>query len=146
MAKLSPGKQAAEKPSRMALIVHPDVGVISSLQAALAEKGYVVISARDLPMALLAITQHYFHVAIVASRLGEAGDGWPFAGVVHMVFPNALINVISPSEPDVLALQSAINYGVREIYRESIPAPEIVEAIVRELEGAPSDRKRSRIQ
>jgi DNA-binding NtrC family response regulator len=119
----------------MALVVHSDLAMLSNYQAALTEKGFVTIVARDLPTALLAITQHYFDVAIVSTRLVEGGDGWPLAGVLHLVFPHAYVAVVSPDEPDVLALQSAINYGVREIYETSRPAPEIVDAILAELQG-----------
>jgi DNA-binding NtrC family response regulator len=126
--KASSGK--APQAQKLALVVHPDVGVLSSYQAALRAKGYVSILARDLATALLAITQHYFDVAMVSTRLQELGDGWPLAGVLHMVFPHAFVAVISPTEPDVLSLQAAINYGVREIYREALPAPEVVDAIV----------------
>ena len=127
-------KPKLAKPSRMALVVHSDVGTLSSYQAALTEKGFVTIVARDLPTALLAMTQHYFDLAIVATRLVEGGDGWPLAGVLHLVFPHAYVAVVSPDEPDVLALQSAINHGVREIYQTSRPAPEVVDAILTELQ------------
>ena len=122
------------QPPKMALVVHPDMGKLSSYQAALTEKGFVSIVARDLPTALLAITQHYFEVAIVSSRLGEGGDGWPLAGVLHLVFPKAFVAVVSPDEPDVLALQSAINYGVREIYHVSISPAEVIGSIVLQLD------------
>jgi hypothetical protein len=100
--------------------------------------------ARDLATALLAMTQHYFEIALVSARLQEMGDGWPLAGVLHMVFPNAFVAVMSPTEPDVLSLQSAINYGVREIYREAMPAPEVVDAIVSGTEKP--EGKRVRVQ
>lgn len=118
----------------MALIVHSDLSVLSNFQSALSEKGYVTIVARDLPTALLAITQHYFEIAIVSSRMEEGGDGWPLAGVLHLVFPRAFVAVISPTEPDVLTLQAAINHGVREVYQQSTPSPEIVGAILTEME------------
>lgn len=115
---------------RMALVVHADVGTLSSLQSALSANGFTTIVARDLPTALLAITHHHFEVAIVSSQTAEGGDGWPLAGVLHMVFPRAFVCVIAPTEPDVLTLQAAINYGVREVYQQSTPAPEIVHAIM----------------
>jgi DNA-binding NtrC family response regulator len=132
----------------MALIVHSDMGVLSGFQSALSEKGYVTIVARDLPTALLAITQHYFEIAIVCTRLEEGGDGWPLAGVLHLVFPRAFVAVISPTEPDVLTLQSAINYGAREIYQQSTPSAEVVGAIVAQLESASASRspRKSRVQ
>jgi DNA-binding NtrC family response regulator len=119
----------------MALIVHPDMGILSSFQAALGEKDYVSIVARDLPTALLAITQHYFEIAIVSSHLGEGGDGWPLAGVLHLVFPSAFVAVIEPNEPDVLTLQAAINYGVREIFQQSAQPRDVVTSLLAQIEG-----------
>ena len=134
---MTPKPLTAQAP-RMALVVHPDMGKLSSYQAALTDKGFLAIVARDLPTALLAMTQHYFEVAIVSSRLGEGGDGWPLAGVLHLVFPKAFVAVITPEEPDVLTLQSAINYGVREIYHVASPAAEVIRAILLQLQGASS--------
>jgi DNA-binding NtrC family response regulator len=147
VAKPTTEKINTQKAARMALVVHPDMGVLSSFQSALSDKGYVTIVARDLPMALLAITQHYFQVAIVSSRLEEGGDGWPLAGVLHLVFPNAFVAVVSSTDPDVLALQSAINYGIREIYPASKTAPEVVGAIVGQLETkSEAQGRRARVQ
>jgi ActR/RegA family two-component response regulator len=128
-------KAAAGKPPRMALLVDADKVVISSLQGALLERGFLTIVARDLPQALSAMTEHYFEIAIVNSQLAKGGDGWPLAGVLHLVFPKAFVCVISPTEPDVLALQAAINYGVKEIYQQSSPALEVVSSIFRQLDG-----------
>ncbi|MEP6643294.1 MAG: hypothetical protein ABJA69_02265 [Acidobacteriaceae bacterium] len=129
-------KTTSGKMPRMALLVHVDMGILSSLQSALAERGFTTIVARDLPTALLAITQHHFDVAIVSSQLLEAGDGWPLAGVLHLVFPKAVVSVMAPSEPDVLTLQAAINYGVREVYEQAKPAKEVVGSIVATLENS----------
>jgi len=118
----------------MALVVHPDLGVVSALQSALAQKGFTAIIARDLPTALLAITQHYLEIAVVASHLQENGDGWPLAGVLHLVFPRAYVAVIDRVEPDILTLQAAINYGVREIYQQSTPAQDLVSSILATFE------------
>ncbi|HZQ67494.1 MAG TPA: hypothetical protein VFA68_03155 [Terriglobales bacterium] len=128
---------------RMALIVHSDMGVLSSFQSALSEKGFVTIVARDLATALLAITHHYFDVAIVSSRLAEGGDGWPLAGVLHLVFPSAFVGVLSPTEPDVLTLQSAINYGVREVFLQSHPPQEVVGTVLAHMDG-PTEKGRSK--
>lgn len=122
----------------MALVVHPDMAIVSGLQAALSNKGFTTVVARDLPTALLSITQHYFEVAVVASQLQENGDGWPLAGVLHLVFPRAFVGVIDRVEPDILTLQSAINYGVREIYQQSTPAQDVVNSILARVEQ--SDR------
>ena len=122
----------------MALIVHPDMALVSGLQSALTNKGFTAIVARDLPTALLSITQHYFEIAVVASTLQENGDGWPLAGVLHLVFPRAFVAVLDRTEPDILTLQSAINYGVREIYQQSTPTQDLVNSIVAQLEDSRS--------
>ncbi len=142
MAK-TPSPKVTQSP-RMALIVHSDLGVLSNLQSTLSENGFTAIVARDLPTALLAITHHYFDVAIVASQLKEGGDGWPLAGVLHLVFPRAFVSVLAPSDGDVLTLQSAINYGVREVYRESSPAQEVVRNILAAVD--PSRNENTRVQ
>jgi len=129
----------------MALVVHPEMGVLSGFQSALTEQGFVTIIARELATALLAITQHYFDVALVSSALVEGGDGWPLAGVLHLVFPQAFVAVVSPTEPDVLTLQAAINYGVREIFDQTKPASQVVNSIVAQLKPAQSAGK-SKVQ
>jgi ActR/RegA family two-component response regulator len=105
----------ALKTMKTALIVHADMSVLSAFQSSFVSKGYVAILARDLPTALLAITQHFFDVAVISSRLAEGGDGWPLAGVVHLVFPKAFVGVLTP-ETNVLTLQAAINNGVTQIF------------------------------
>ena len=65
--------------------------------------------------ALLALTQHFFDVAVISSRLAEGGDGWPLAGVLHLIFPKAFVGVLTP-ETSVLTLQAAINNGVTQIF------------------------------
>jgi DNA-binding NtrC family response regulator len=131
---------------RLALVVHSDIAALSKFQAALARKDFKTIVARDVPTALLAITQHHFHVAVVSSQLGEGGDGWPLAGVLHLVFPRAFVAVISPTEPDVLTLQAAINYGAREVYQQSKPVQEIVDAIAAQLATPSATADKSSVQ
>lgn len=121
---------------KTALVVASDLEALTAFQAALTGNGYVVILARDLPTALLAITQHYFDLAIVSSRLGEGGDGWPLAGVLHLVFPRAFVAVLTPGEPDVVTFQAAINNGVSEIYDQSRRPVDIVGAIAAQALGA----------
>lgn len=108
----------ALKTTKTALIVHADMSVLSAFQSSFVSKGYVAILARDLPTALLAITQHFFDVAVISSRLAEGGDGWPLAGVVHLIFPKAFVGVLTP-ETNVLTLQAAINNGVTQIFDTS---------------------------
>jgi DNA-binding NtrC family response regulator len=130
----------------MALIVAPNLETLTAFQTALTNSGYVAILARDLPTALLAITQHYFDMAIVSSRLGEGGDGWPLAGVLHLVFPRAFIAVLTPGEPDVITFQSAINNGVTEIYDQSSRPAEIVTAILSRSAGNGPASSNTRVQ
>ena len=84
------------KTTKTALIVHADMSVLAAFQSSFVSKGYLAILARDLPTALLALTQHFFDVAVISSRLGEGGDGWPLAGVVHLIFPKAFVAVLAP--------------------------------------------------
>jgi ActR/RegA family two-component response regulator len=131
-------KKRAPNAGRAALVVHYDMETIAGFQRACNENGYVTIVARDLPTALLAITQHYFDVAIVSSRLAEGGDGWPLAGVLHLVFPKAFVAVLTAGEPDVLTFRSAINNGVTEIYQDQKDPRDIVQAISASFSGTSS--------
>jgi len=115
-----------------ALIVHGDLGVMTGLQDALSNSGLSVITARDLPTALLAVTQHYFDLVLVSSRVNEEGDGWPLAGVMHMVFPNSYIAVIAPDK-NVVSLQAAVNYGANQVFEFTSSPLEIVGAILRRM-------------
>jgi ActR/RegA family two-component response regulator len=115
------------KTTKTALIVHSDMSVLSAFQSSFVSKGYVAILARDLPTALLALTQHFFDVAVISSKLGEGGDGWPLAGVVHLIFPKAFVGVLTP-ETNVLTLQAAINNGVTQIFDASSNPEHVVTA------------------
>ncbi len=119
------------KPAKMALVVHADMGVLSAFQISLVSCGYVVILARDLPTALLATTQHFFDLAIISSLLAEGGDGWPLAGVLHLVFPQAFVGVLTP-ETSVLTLQSAINNGVTQLFDAASQPSDVVSAVLRD--------------
>ena len=121
---------------RLALIVHGDMSVIAGLQSVLTQNGITTIVARDLPTTLLAMTQHYFDVAVVSSRISEEGDGWPVGGVFRLVFPKAFVVVMAP-ETDVLTLKAAINNGVDEIFDKEKSPEEIGQAIVTHLSGLP---------
>jgi DNA-binding NtrC family response regulator len=108
-------KRSRFESRRMALLVHPDVGTLTVLQTILGQNQIIPIVARDLPTALLAVTQHYFDLAVVNSRIREEGDGWPLAAVLRMVFPKSLLAVLTP-DTDVLTMRSAINSGIDEVY------------------------------
>src|SRR3954467_13375209 len=94
---------------------------VSSLQNAFVQNGITAIVARDLPTALLAITQHYFHVAVVSSRISEEGDGWSLGGVIRLVFPKSFALMIAPGT-DLITLKTAIHHGVDEVLDQG-PAP-----------------------
>ena len=53
---------------KMALVVHPDLTMLSKYQALLTGVEFSTVVARDIPTALLAITQHYFEVAIISAQ------------------------------------------------------------------------------
>lgn len=130
------GIKKASKSSRIALVVHPNLERLTSFQSVLTTNDFVAIIARDLPTALLAITQHRLDVAIVSSRVQEDGDGWALAGVIHLACPEAFVCVTSPTDPDIFILQSAINNGAREVYLEANPASDVVKSILSHLDPA----------
>src|SRR3954453_11386020 len=125
------------KTTKTALIVHADMSVLSAFQSSFVSKGYVAILARDLPTALLAVTQHFFDVAVISSRLAEGGDGWPLAGVVHLIFPKAFVGVLTP-ETNVLTLQAAINNGVTQIFDAASNPDHVVNTSLSSLPTSPS--------
>ena len=106
-------------------------------QSALKAAGFTVVIARDLAAALLAMTDHCLELAIVLEDLKESGDGWPLAAVLRMGFPEATVCVLTPSEPDVLTIQSAINYGVPHTYELSLPPLEVITSLL-ELRNSPA--------
>lgn len=128
--------------TKFALVVHPELSVLSQYQTLLSKNGLTTVVARDLPTALLAITQHYFDVSIVSSQLSEAGDGWPLAGVLHLVFPGSYIGVLVPGA-DLLTLQSAINSGVQDVYELTQSPKSVVSAVVAAAKLAESKRPSS---
>lgn len=132
---------------KMALVVHPDLTMLSRYQTLLTKAQFSTVVARDIPTALLAITQHYFEVAIISSQLGESGDGWPLAGVFHLVFPKSFVSVIVPGA-DLQNLQTAINNGVQEIFEEERTPETVVSAVLAAAvtSSAEKSQRRSRLQ
>ena len=135
-------KLSADLAGKLALIVHADMTVIAGLQNVFSQSGITTIVARDLPTALLAMTHHYFDVAVVSSRITEEGDGWPVGGVLRLVFPKAFVVVLAP-ETDVLTLKAAINNGIDEIFDKQRSTEEIAEAIVTLVSGAIKPSRRA---
>jgi DNA-binding NtrC family response regulator len=131
--------------TKFALVVHPELGLLSQYQSLLSSHGFSTVVARDLPTALLAITQHYFDIAIVASQLSEAGDGWPLAGVLHLVFPGSYIGVLVPGA-DLLTLQSAINSGVQDVFELTQSPSSVVKAMIASAKMAESKRSEQSLQ
>jgi DNA-binding NtrC family response regulator len=99
---------------KFALVVNRDMTMLTALQHALSGRGYKVVAARDLPTALSAITQHHFDAAIVIESLAESGDGFPLAGIIQRIFPDAVVSVVAMSV-DMPNLLSAINNGVHKV-------------------------------
>jgi ActR/RegA family two-component response regulator len=122
----------APQAGKTALLVHSDLNVLSVLQSVLTQQGVRTVVARDLPTMLMAITQHYFDLAVVGSRISEEGDGWPVASVLRMVFPNAFIGVVAP-RTDVLTLKAAINSGINEVYDSGRTPQEIASQVVAQM-------------
>ncbi len=131
--------------TKFALIVHPELRVLAQYQTLLSKNGVTTVVARDLPTALLAITQHYFDIAIVSSQLSEAGDGWPLAGVLHLVFPGSYIGVLVPGA-DLLTLQSAINSGVQDVYEITQSPQSVVRAVVAAAKLVESNKPSGHLQ
>jgi DNA-binding NtrC family response regulator len=125
---------------RNALIVHPDIGVLSAIQSAVAKEGFTPVVSRDLPTALLAMAQHRFDLCVLAVGISEKSDGWALAAVLHMCFPHAYIAMLAP-EPDLLMLQTAINTGVTQLYVASCPAAEVASDILRDCSRQPKGSK-----
>src|SRR5690242_1068020 len=115
--------------SKFALVVHPDLSVLAQYQTLLSGKGFTTVVARDLPTALLAMTQHYFDLSIVSSQLGEAGDGWPLAGVLHLLFPGSYIGVLVPVT-DLLTLLSAMYSVLQDVYEITQSPQTVLNAII----------------
>ena len=115
-----------------ALLVHPDLNALSNLQSELSQAGFACILARDLPTALMAMTQHYFEVGLVAAQVTEQGDGWSLSGVFRMVFPKSFVAVLNAGQ-DIRTLQTAINNGINEVYEPARTPHEIVDSVLHEL-------------
>ncbi len=126
---------AQYQPRPVALVVHPNVATLAAYQHAFTDAGFTTILARDLPTALLAVTQHYVEVAVICSRIAEEGDGWALGGVVRQAFPRAFVTVIAP-DTSVRALQAAINNGLNDVYENSVAPDAVVQAVVSWRRGA----------
>jgi len=121
--------------ARHALLVHPDIGVLTVYQKKFMDAGMEPIVARDLPTALLAMAQHRLDTCVVSSRIAEENDGWALAAVLHMCFPSAFIGVLVPSL-DILSFQAAINSGANEVYVITAPPAETADKLLQDRAAA----------
>jgi DNA-binding NtrC family response regulator len=106
------------KEKELVLVVDSNLSRATSLHHACVESGCRTVVARDLPTALLMISQHVFGAAVFSSRIGEEGDGWSLAAVFRLVFPKAYVAMID-RERSVTSLQAAINHGADELFDTS---------------------------
>lgn len=116
---------------KLALVVHPDLAVATELHNGFQQHGLSTVVARDLPTALLMLTQHIFDVAIVSSKVAEPADGWALAGVIRLIFPSAHVAVIAPEE-GVLTLKAAINSHSDQLLAPTAPE-EIVASVMSKI-------------
>ena len=128
MMKSAPNKQ-------LVLIVDGDLSRATSLHNACVKQDCRTVVARDLPTALLMISQHVFDAAVFSSRVSEEGDGWSLASVFRLIFPRAYVAVIA-RERSVTSLQAAINHGADELFESAESPDDVVRAVV----GALSNR------
>ena len=120
------------KQSPLVLLVESELMRATALNNACLQAGMQTIVARDLPTALLMISQHVFDACLISARVLEPGDGWSLAAVCRMIFEEAYIGVIA-GERSVLTLQSAINNGVDEIFEPSADVEKIVASAMHQL-------------
>lgn len=114
---------------KLALVVHPDLSVLSKFQEAFTQAGMTTLLARDLPTALVAISQNNFEVAVISWRVTESGDGWPLGAILRRIFPSAFVAVLA-NETSVPTLKEAINRGFDQLYDQSTSPEQIAERIV----------------
>ena len=136
---------ATLRSEKKALLVHPEMSVLSALHGEFSKHGITTIVARDIPTTLLAITQHFFDFAIVATRITEEGDGWPVAGVLRLVFPQSTVVALAPGT-DVLTLKAAINNGIDELCEASRSAQQVVTVALEHAKGKPEPLPAQRVQ
>src|SRR5260370_9228661 len=107
---------------KLALVVHPDLSVLSKFQETFKQAGMTTLLARDLPTALVALSQNNFEVAVISWRVTESGDDWPLRATLRRTFPSAFVEVL-PNEPDVPTLKESLNQAFDRPYDQSrIPA------------------------
>jgi ActR/RegA family two-component response regulator len=130
---------AARRSADLTLLVHPSMGTLSSLQRSFETHGMHSVVSRDMPTALLALSQHDFTVVVIHHRIVEEGDGWALGSLARRLFPQAHIAVIC-TEKDVAALQAAINNRLDQVFDEKAASEQIAEAILRKQGKGETDQ------
>jgi ActR/RegA family two-component response regulator len=115
------------------------MGTLSSLQRSFEAHGMHSVVSRDMPTALLALSQHDFTVVVIHHRIVEEGDGWALGSLARRLFPQAHIAVIC-TEKDVAALQAAINNRLDQVFDEKAASEQIAEAILRKQGKGETDQ------
>lgn len=115
--------------AKLALVVHPDLTVLSKFQETFKQAGVTTLMARDLATALIAISQNDFEVAVISWRITESGDGWALGATLRRIFPSAFVVVLA-NETSVPTLKEAINKGFDQLYDESQSPEEIAAQVV----------------
>ena len=126
-------KKSAEN-KQLVLIVDGDLARATALHNACVEQHCRTVVARDLPTALLMISQHLFDAAVFSSRISEEGDGWSLAAVFRLIFPKSYVAVIA-RERSVTALQAAINHGADDLFESAESPDHVVQAVFAALSG-----------
>jgi DNA-binding NtrC family response regulator len=124
----------------LVLVVDSDLGRATALHNACVDAGCKTVVARDLPTALLMISQHLFGAAVFSSRVSEEGDGWSLASVFRLIFPKSYVAVID-RERSVTSLQAAINHGADELFVSDDAPRQVAQSVVNAISG-----KSSRVQ
>lgn len=119
----------ANSETKLALVVHPDLSVLAKFQETFKEGGITTLLARDLPTALVAISQNNFEVAVISSRVVEPGDGWALGATLRRIFPAAFVVVLT-NETSVPTLKEAINQGFDQLYDKSRSPEEIASQVI----------------
>jgi len=124
---------------KLALVVHPNLSVLSKFQETFKQAGMTTLLARDLPTALIAISQNDIEIAVISWRVSEAGDGWALGGALRRIFPSAFVVVLA-NETSVPTLKEAINQGFDQLYEESRPPEEVAAQVVANFSKRPRAR------
>ena len=119
---------------QLVLIVDGDLSRATALHNACVEQDCRTVVARDLPTALLMISQHLFDAAVFSSRVSEEGDGWSLAAVFRLIFPRSYVAVIA-RERSVTSLQAAINHGADELFEAAETPEHVAKAVIGALSG-----------